>query len=534
MLGNGHSTHEVFSLYSELADVSGESFAATNLIKRLIKGISYDVCAFKRNTQTAYFLVQLSCNIYKLINACIRKVDNESENSWESYNKYIGKIHPLEVLLFRMSALLERESLPRPDSLDDCTIAVAKWVESRTEIRAIAKEFYIKFPEFVKISDLNARYRLDDSALLSEICHQIRTHSFREVTKNNSLIVGGLISSTRHYANTILSFMKNFKSVSERTMTLSIKCTMLVYTVIYVLSYSSNKEEREKLMIEATWRHIVDLLLHLSTFLNNGDQSSEADLRALEILIASFIEKIKADTRWDITRAFIDLKKKAGHIGRPFHSQTCLLIEQFQRVYDHYRDNKSTTDIALIADVLLAAASALDSAVLSTKDYDAAIIDHVRYNAATEAFAIAESKLKKVFATFHMIDKWAQFESRMESAKGDDQNHLKLFLEKLVAWKDRSYQRDTKQVIYHLKTRKANDKMFKETTRVAEANSKLSSILWAESCADSTILDYGWHFQHNSVTDGTGDDVIGLNHELKDLQGKDGQATLYLISDQTA
>jgi len=433
-----------------------------------------------------------------------------------------------------MSALADGGSLPRPDTLDDCTIAVTKWVETRAEIRAIAQEFHIKFPEFIQTSDLHARYRLDDFAMLSEICHQIRTHSYREVTKNNSLLVGGLISSTKHYASTILSFMKNFRTISERTMTLTIKCTMLVHTVIYVLSYSSNKEEREKLMIEATWRNIVDLLLHLSTFLNSGDRSSEADFKALEILLDGFIEKIKADARWDITKAFIDLKKKAGHIGRPFHSQTCVLIEQFQTLYDYYRNNKSTTDLAFIADVLLAAASALDSATAATKDYDAAIVDKVRYSVATDGFAVAESKLKKSFVAYHMMDQWHKFEIKIESARMDDQNHLRMFREKLVAWKDRSYERDSKLVTYALKTRKSNDKTFKESTRVAEASSKLSAILWAESHVDSSILDYSWHFQHNAAIDGTGDDLIALSHELRDLPSKDGQATLYLVSDQSA
>jgi len=526
MLTSGHSSGaEILTVYNELLDIPTDTFAATSLIRRLIQGVSYDVSAFKCDTQTAYLLVHTSYQIYKFINTCIAKVDEEDENTWDTYNKYIGKIYPLETLLFRLSILAEKDSLSRPDSIDDCVKSFTEWVGSRTEIRAIGETFCAEFPEFLQMSDLNMRIRLDDSTLLSELCHKIEVYNF---SINSSVTVGSLISSAKNYAGSILSFMKNLNVISDRMMMLSIRCTMLVFSVMYVSSNSSNNEERVRLMSEAAWRNVVNLLLQLSTFLNNGD-NSEAAYITIEIYLSGFVEKIKTETRWEISKAFIDLKKKAGHIGRPFHSQTCQLIEQFQTLYDYHGKKRNSDDVTLLSEAMTAAAVALDSAIIATKD-DSISTGKVKNGSVAQAFSAAEGKMKKCFTTFKLGEQWVQHEVAMKTAKKDDVNHAKMFQDKLVAWKDRTYERDSEHITYKLRTRKANDNTFKESIRTAEAKSKLSAILWAESRTNQAIFDYGWHFQHNGLIDDTGEGLIGLNHELKDLPVEDGQATLYLVS----
>jgi hypothetical protein len=59
----------------------------------------------------------------------------------------------------------------------------------------------------------------------------------------------------------------------------------------------------------------------------------------------------------------------------------------------------------------------------------------------------------------------------------------------------------------------------------AEANTRLSAILWKESGADSKILD-GWHFEHTS---GSARQTIGFDMLVKDIQAEGGHPTLYLV-----
>jgi hypothetical protein len=103
---NGHLTvTEVsgFSLYSELAEVRAEGFVATNLIKYLIEVISHDVCAFKRNTQIAYQIIHRACQIYEHINRLIESVDDDVQEAWGNYAKYISKIQHLEAYVLHSS-----------------------------------------------------------------------------------------------------------------------------------------------------------------------------------------------------------------------------------------------------------------------------------------------------------------------------------------------------------------------------------------------------------------------------------------------
>jgi len=181
-----HTRFDTFSLYDQLAAVPSQAFVATDCIKHLIQVVSYDICALKRNTQTAYLLIYKICDMYKEINDLIRRVDTEDGNTWGSYDRYTTAINPLEDFLLRVSDLAEKEShlwLTDHDSIDDCLYSIAEWAENRAKIRGFMTELRTRVPKFPPFSkdDVRLAQKHDDSNLLSILCHHIKTHPLQDV-----------------------------------------------------------------------------------------------------------------------------------------------------------------------------------------------------------------------------------------------------------------------------------------------------------------------------------------------------------------
>ncbi len=82
------------ALFVNLTEPTAESFPATSVSKYLIELIGKDVCAFRRNTQVSYRLVERARIIATGINNLIKRVD--SEDDWDAYDKYTQAIEPLE------------------------------------------------------------------------------------------------------------------------------------------------------------------------------------------------------------------------------------------------------------------------------------------------------------------------------------------------------------------------------------------------------------------------------------------------------
>ena len=72
----------------------GEKYPATAVIRELIRGIAQDVCAFRRNTQISYRVVEQFSALRNGIDTRIKKV--ETEDVWEAYDQYSQAIDPLE------------------------------------------------------------------------------------------------------------------------------------------------------------------------------------------------------------------------------------------------------------------------------------------------------------------------------------------------------------------------------------------------------------------------------------------------------
>ena len=82
-----------YSLFVNLTETA-ESYPATSVSKFLIELIGKDVCAFRRNTQASYRLVEQARTIAAAIHGLIKRVDEHDD--WEAFDKYTAAIDPLE------------------------------------------------------------------------------------------------------------------------------------------------------------------------------------------------------------------------------------------------------------------------------------------------------------------------------------------------------------------------------------------------------------------------------------------------------
>ncbi|THH16623.1 hypothetical protein EW146_g4045 [Bondarzewia mesenterica] len=157
------------SLLSNLTEMDANAAPATDVIKYLIaESIAPDVCAFRRNTQVSYRLVDRARDIFNRINTLIRSVDEE--DNWDNYDKFTAAIDPLEECvflsflaggfteslfvfssisprrrLFSLTALAEDESsqyLSDSTSLDACITSVSKWESNRAGLRTALRDLF--------------------------------------------------------------------------------------------------------------------------------------------------------------------------------------------------------------------------------------------------------------------------------------------------------------------------------------------------------------------------------------------------------
>jgi hypothetical protein len=86
----------LITLYDSFSGVpdSDSPAGATDLLKTLIQVVGHHVSEFKRNTLSAYRIVQRSCDLYNKINELIEQV--ETDPGWDSYDQYTKAIGPLE------------------------------------------------------------------------------------------------------------------------------------------------------------------------------------------------------------------------------------------------------------------------------------------------------------------------------------------------------------------------------------------------------------------------------------------------------
>ena len=75
-----------FTLFRSLSELQNPVFPATEFILQLIETICRDVVQFRRNTQISYHFIDRARSACDIINALIQ---NEEEDDWDSYDKFI-------------------------------------------------------------------------------------------------------------------------------------------------------------------------------------------------------------------------------------------------------------------------------------------------------------------------------------------------------------------------------------------------------------------------------------------------------------
>jgi len=79
-----------------LTDLGNSDYGATDVLKYLLEAVGRDVVSFQRNTHVSCMAVERARDIVKAINDYIAKVESGATGDWESYEKLLGAIDPLE------------------------------------------------------------------------------------------------------------------------------------------------------------------------------------------------------------------------------------------------------------------------------------------------------------------------------------------------------------------------------------------------------------------------------------------------------
>lgn len=87
-----------YSLFADLTQppLTSKEFAATDLVHLLIQYVAHDVCALRRNTQVSFRIVDKARTIWTNINNLIDRTEKSAAFDWDSYDKFIAAIDPLE------------------------------------------------------------------------------------------------------------------------------------------------------------------------------------------------------------------------------------------------------------------------------------------------------------------------------------------------------------------------------------------------------------------------------------------------------
>jgi len=518
---------ESLSLSSDISEGS----EATHLVRCLIRIITCDIGGLKRNTQTAYYLVNKAREVYSSINAYISQVEHDSsKNIWDNYDMYIGRIRPLESILFQLLQLTKEESgldLNNSVSVSGYMEFVTKWVESMTRIRQIGATFCTEFGSIASGLEyqIQLEYRNDDLDLLRQICYKIQHHKFEKVS---SVKVRETISKLQLLASTIPSLISKklvtFTSVTQTLITMTIKSTMFFYGVIYVSSHTKNRFEREILLSETTWGKVERLISivtrQIEIFDGKAVEFSEIE-QGLEVLVIELKDEIPERYR--------ELRKRAHYIGPRFHAQTGLLLEVFRHLeLDYYEDKKNGTtvlDREQLIRTIGFALTALDDAIDATRDPETPVVD-AKVDITEKAFFTAYAELKKCFSR-HVAAKWSELDVSIKASKSADWARADKFKNEILkkCVQVRTQKPAGEEVPYRLVVHVGGEvyQQFEGSAQSGATVALLLSQIRAMGKIPAMQNHPSWEFRLPE-----GDVSIGLNRELKTVPSVGGQRTLYL------
>ncbi|KAF8599073.1 hypothetical protein BDV93DRAFT_512003 [Ceratobasidium sp. AG-I] len=441
------------TLFIDLTTLSTSNYPATTHVKYLIELIGAHVCAFRRNTQSAYRFVERARDLCDKINSLI--ADVETNAGLDNYLKYTEAIDPLEegstrrtLLDFAPIADLEQgEFIFDPASIDACIAFIQRWENNRSHIRKGLQALW-ETVEFDAISpksqddsdDILAAHQHDDHNfmrdLTSEIIGFISKKAKLEPFKEVHTLVSEVANAIERLKNQVL-LASQLRPPSDDLHTLSIKCAIISYGAVKLASQSQpDSAERFHFCSERVWSATMKLLNDMIAHLQSGKSLSDA-----QNAYNTFLDLLFDHTTMVLPKSYCILMKQIGKIGRPYYAQSLFLVSLCRAAGRHFdspmcRNTKNLLALERAFDQALKTlqhaidtTSAVTQGGLSNPQiYE---LEHYEDHDCTRLFRASTNALTQCFKDIGLGDRAVEHEAMLRLAMSQDMTRMTQIHEKI-------------------------------------------------------------------------------------------------------
>ncbi|KIM76906.1 hypothetical protein PILCRDRAFT_634896 [Piloderma croceum F 1598] len=296
---------------------------------------------------------------------------------------------------------------------------------------------------------------------------------------------------------------------------------MLVHAVMDLLRGSltvvpekdeRKKEEKRMLMSLEVWSKAQNLLAKLDSHLKGTCTLTE--LQDLYDRFVTFLEALRVEK---LPAEFLEIKRNAHKVMRPYHSQTLQLVSQCRTLAGYFLKYNNAKNLEALVAALEAAVNALKEATNAINKIE----QHTESAAAVKAFANARAEIEKCFKQYDLESGASERSKNMEMAQKKDKERLEQ-LNTRFSKGDTSKPASLSLIKVTLKVNGKPD-----VTYETEDTTALSAILWKRAQNEPSLLQ--GHFEH--IASGKRErERIGHNNQVKQIGGTGSTRILYLVS----
>ncbi|PSR87339.1 hypothetical protein PHLCEN_2v5156 [Hermanssonia centrifuga] len=429
------------ALFVNLTEPTAESFPATSVSKYLIELIGKDVCAFRRNTQVSYRLVERARIIATGINNLIKRVD--TENDWDAYDKYTQAIEPLEDSLIPLTDIVEKERdqylvTGQLESVDLCGAFIEAWATQRSDIRKrleilrTKKEFATLLGDSLTATDEDIKdaYQHDDMNFLKELVRMVgtytpKTHGIRLPAQ---IIISDVVKQIKSVQSQLII---SYNKAQDASIVLSIQSAMLIYSAMELTKNTKlGAEWLAHARSEVIWKAAQSLLVDLKAHLAKGTPQ----LADVQTKYDEFLTLLRGNMAVDLPANFVQLMKHTGRIGRSYHAQALYIVTLCRELVKHFEKatNKTAQNLEPLKSTIDETIKALEAA--RQKDVALTKFDLEAFDASVTsvAFITARDEIKECFDKYGMSNEWSTHSAELEKAIAKDKARMKQVNDGLV------------------------------------------------------------------------------------------------------
>ncbi|KAH9975206.1 hypothetical protein BJV74DRAFT_180899 [Russula compacta] len=416
-----------YTLFRSLTQLENQVFPATESIRQLIETIARDVVRFRRNTQISYHFVDRARSVCDVINALIRKVDEEDD--WDSYDKFTEAIDLLEELLLASTATTQDEvqrHFGGDKDIDGCIVSATIWETNRERLRALLNSFRTK-PEIGTLLPLADDEEFetieagkhDDAYFLLELHQSIKGHPFRQCAEGSVPHLIELVSD--RLAD--LYALAQGEVLDDVLAAFTIKTAMLVFGIMEIsMDERVDKDRTHHLKLELVW----DTTHRLLAFFHDITEGLDAGVEEIEEKYDTFLRILRTIPDAPLPASYTQLMKQAGKIRRPYHAQAVAIISLCRFLARHYegltKEQRTATNLEPLEEACKETLTALQVAAASISTLRNFDINSPENAHVDKTFTKARTKIQGCFNRFGLTSHWVHYEKIFQQAAEKDRS----------------------------------------------------------------------------------------------------------------